>query len=214
MWNIFRKSKSTNDKLFEYEKQILNIETQLIDLRQYQFSFKFLGGSIIIIILFIYSGLSLFLSIIISLLIYTVFHIFKVKYRKNYIRLLEYKLKKLKEEQLDCIKNAKEDINFMNTRRLIEKYEIEEDKKAYFSTIINKKRTNLNKLADMILANDPDKMNALICKYCGQHNGLIDPNNSDIKYFYCYSCKQKNDRKHKTQQHLKTISNSNESNFN
>ncbi|ORD95040.1 hypothetical protein ECANGB1_1720 [Enterospora canceri] len=108
--------------------------------------------------------------------------------------MAEYKLKKLREEQKNCVKYAKEDVNFAKTRRLIEKYEDEKMKEAFFKTVVKRKHTNASKLADFILANDPNKMNALICKFCGQHNGLVDPRNPDITHFYCYDCKKRNDR--------------------
>lgn len=106
----------------------------------------------------------------------------------------EYKLKKLKEEQKNFVQNAKEDVTFAKTRRLIEKYEIEKDRNDFFQTVLTKKQTRGDKIANMILANDPDKMYALICKYCGLHNGLIDPMNNEITCFYCYDCKKKNTR--------------------
>lgn len=155
---------------------------------------KFIGLGAVLVTILIAFGVNYFISILVGFFIISFVILFRIKYKKSCIRMEEYKLKKLKEEQKNFVKNAKEDVNFAKTRRLIEKYETEENKESFFNTVLNKKQTRGEKLANFILANDPNKMYALICNNCGLHNGLIDPLNKDVKFFYCYDCKHKNIR--------------------
>ena len=195
MGNVFSKPRTINEKLFEFEEQILNIEANLIKLRRRGISWKLAMFTMTLIPIFVALGVNYMISIIVGSVLTIFVAIFRIKYKRNCIRMEEYKLKKLKEEQKNFVQNAKEDVNFAKTRRLIEKYETEENRDDYFKTVLNKKQTTGSKISNMILANDPDKMYALICKYCGLHNGLIDPKNDEVGYFYCYGCKQKNKRK-------------------
>lgn len=64
-------------------------------------------------------------------------------------------------------------------------------------TVVDRRKTSFDRMADYILANDPTKMNDLVCIHCGCHNGLIDSKNSEIELFYCYKCKEENLRKKK-----------------
>lgn len=194
MGNIFSRPKNTSQKLFDYEERILNVEAQLMNIRGGSFSWRLVLVHTTLIPVVYAFGVNMIISVISQFICFGILYLFRKKYKKSCIRMLEYRLKKLKEEQKMFVSKAKTDIDFDNTRRLIEKYETKEHRDAFFTTIMDKKRGSFSKLADIILANDPSKMNALICRFCGQHNGLLDPLNSEIKYFYCYDCKKKNNR--------------------
>ncbi|KAL6121828.1 hypothetical protein NUSPORA_01199 [Nucleospora cyclopteri] len=192
---IFSKPKSPSERLFEYEEQILNTEANLINLRRNRVSIKtMLFGLILLVCSNLIFEINIMVSTAAGILLDVALYIFAMSIRGRSIRMSEYKLKKLKEEQKNFVQTCKEDIKFAKTRRLIEKYEADESRDIFFNTVIDRKKTGIDKFADLILANDPAKMNALICKCCGYHNGLIDPKNSDIKFFYCYNCKEKNER--------------------
>ncbi|ORD96206.1 hypothetical protein HERIO_1851 [Hepatospora eriocheir] len=106
----------------------------------------------------------------------------------------EYKLKNLREEQRKYVEMCKSEPSFRKKRELVEKFEEEEKKSSYFSNVKSKKYTGFDRFSGFILTPDPSKSNALICTACGEHNGLIDPKNSNVDYFHCYSCKYKNVR--------------------
>lgn len=110
------------------------------------------------------------------------------------VRATERVLTNLKNTLRMLVKEFKKDNNFVQAKSFIEKYDEEEKKESFFSHVQKRRRDPIEKIADYVLANDPSTMNALICKKCGLHNGLIDPANKDVRFFYCYSCKERNIR--------------------
>lgn len=195
MGNIFSKPKNLNEQLFEFEEKILNTETRILQLRKNVSVLKLFAIVFAISAILVVFDVHFIISILCGVALFFLTYVCSVRYKNSCIRMEEYKLKKLKEDQKNFVQRAKEDANFAKTRRLIEKYETEESKKNFFNTVINKRQTNAEKFAGMLLGNDPTKMYALICTACGLHNGLIDPKNNDIDTFHCYECKHKNIRK-------------------
>ncbi len=199
MGNIFSRKLSRKDKLLFYDKKISIAEEELSKLRltTWSFSYFFYWFIFIALILIIvyemdsniyvsYPGVILF---IISI------HYFLSWIKKKRIDRVIKKINDLKKKQTEIINEFKKENDFVTTKKIIEKYEDEESRDSFFKQIQLKKRDTLEKLADYVLDNDPTKLNALICIKCGVHNGLIDPANEKIEYFYCYNCKYKNIRK-------------------
>lgn len=93
------------------------------------------------------------------------------------------------------IEQCKKDREFSVTKSIIERYEEEECRSTFFKQLQKKKQTTMDNVTDFILGKDPSKMNALICKKCGVHNGLVDPKNDEFKEFKCYNCECINTRK-------------------
>ncbi|KAI5151990.1 hypothetical protein ENBRE01_2484 [Enteropsectra breve] len=198
MGNVVSRKKTAKEQLFIYEEKILGIESYIMGIKRRGFASYFGAISIIIVSLSICIKLVwdewpfLFSACFIALVV--IAWIFRQSYTNWRLVSAEEQLKRLKEEQKSLIEELKKDKSFTKAKDLMDKYENLESRESFFSLIQKKKRAPVDRISDFILGNDPEKMNALICVHCGMHNGLLDPKNSPIKFYYCYSCNQRNSR--------------------
>lgn len=199
MGNIFSRKVSIKDRLLDLEGEILKCSYELDTLKRASplrsiviISFTVIPSTAYVAYVFDVAPLQVPILLCIALLLLYFLLDFT---RSRRISSKEKKLGLMKKERKELIERCKNDVNFSVTKSLIEKYEDEESRASFFNQIQKKKRSHLDSVADFVLGNDPSKMNALICKRCGIHNGLVDPKNEDIKVFYCYNCREKNVRR-------------------
>lgn len=131
------------------------------------------------------------------------------------ISRVKNKISAKRNEQTLGIEQLKKDQEYDEMIRIIEKYEsgaLKKRKKGTLRPNISKisqsSETDKNqtsgsenstftnkltdKLANMILLNNPSEMIALICRQCGEHNGLVFP--KQYRPFKCISCKKYNEK--------------------
>jgi len=191
-------SAKKKDRIFEYEEKIMKLEAFLENKRNGTFSIKRYAviGALLSSISLIAVKTEAYkepLFFILAAFIGSLYFLYRwaVSYK---IRRAEQKLKILKGSQKKIIDEYKREASYEHAKKLIEKYDNNESRETFFRQIQRKKRDATQKMADYILGNDPTKMNALICKGCGVHNGLVDPHNPDFPYYYCFNCNAKNER--------------------
>lgn len=211
MGNIISKKLSIKDKLLKLEEDIQK-EIKLLDELRIRIGRKYMQIYAILFSIFIaitfgvfqmdntsinntfMNGATIILICISAVfLVLLVAELFTSTINNIRIRRATIRLSKLKEKQKELIGIYKKDNNFAFAKTIIEKYEEEESRDSFFTQVQKKRKDVVEKISDYVLANDPSKMNALICNKCGLHNGLVDPANN-IEYFYCYDCKARNDR--------------------
>lgn len=203
MGAVFSKKLTIKDKLLNLENEIIKKEYELNTLKNTHYYSLLIVGSLLIPFISYFSYLLEVSIIIVIILVFFIigglFYILRIIKSKR-IEYKERNLEVLKKERKSLIEQCKADLNFSMTKSLIEKYEEEESRSTFFNQLKKKKKNTFENVADFVLGNDPSNLNALICKNCGVHNGLIDPKNDDFKYFQCYSCSYKNKRKLEQQQ--------------
>lgn len=199
MGNIFSRRVSIKSRLLDLESEILKYSYELDTMKRTSPLRPTIIISLMIMPLAAYvvyvlgagSVLIPVLLVVTFLLLYFLLDFV----RSKRISSKEKRLNSMKIERKELIERCKNDIDFSVTKSLIEKYEDEESRASFFSQIQKKKRSHFDSATDFILGSDPSNLNALICKRCGVHNGLVDPKNEDIEVFYCYNCREKNIRK-------------------
>lgn len=198
MGNLLSRKLSVKDRIQKYEEAIRANEDLLGGLRmQRSYIYFYLFALLAAMLAFIvasaedcYPRSILLLAIVLSaglrwLLSYV---------NSRRIRGLELAVADLKKKQAALVKEYKKDNNFAFAKELVDKFDEEESRESFFRQVQKKKRDTVDKIADLVLGSDPTRMNALICGSCGLHNGLVDPERDNVRYFYCYSCKAKNER--------------------
>lgn len=103
-------------------------------------------------------------------------------------------LEDLRQQQKEYIKMLKDEEEYKDTMEILNKYEDSTIRNKSFSRITQKKPNVLDKVADIVLGDDPTKMYALICSSCHYHNGMIHPED-DLEEYNCYNCGTNNIRK-------------------
>lgn len=195
---VFSRKPTIKDRLLNLENEVIKNEYELNVLKRSSYYSTFFTSflSIPIVSYFAYI-LEIPLIIALTLLFMTlsgVIYLLRTVKRKK----IEYKEKKLcalKQERKSLIEQCKNDVNFSVTKSIIERYEEEESRSTFFNQLKKKKKNALDSVTDFVLGSDPSSLNALICRNCGIHNGLIDPKNDDFAFFQCYSCNFRNERK-------------------
>ncbi|KAI5170072.1 hypothetical protein PAEPH01_1226 [Pancytospora epiphaga] len=198
MGNILSRQLSIKEQLQKYDMILQTKEELLTQLRLKQsYSFLYLFGFTSAIIAFLIAFMEDFYpKCVFAFVIVTVAGLrwlFACMHLRKIANLGE-EIKELRKKQSALVKEYKKDNNFAFAKKIVEKYEEDESRESFFKHVQKRKKDAVDKMADLILDNDPTKMNALICGSCGLHNGLIDPERDNIHYFYCYSCKAKNMR--------------------
>lgn len=196
---IFSRKVSVKDRLLDLESEILKCDYELDTLKRTSPLRSILIISSIIVpfsayIAYVSDIVPILMPVLLSTALFLL-HLLLDFTRSKRISSREKRLGSMKKERKELIEKCKNDVNFSVTKSLIEKYEDEESRASFFNQIQKKKKSHLDSVADFVLGNDPSNLNALICKRCGVHNGLLDPKNEDIKVFYCYNCREKNIRK-------------------
>lgn len=228
-FNFFRKQ-TLRDKLLNLDVQITNLEESLVKLSGLQTSFNRLGWIGIIILfpvgiyqlyLFVVTGSStfpLYPGLLISFGLFVFYFVISFLFNL-FINRLNSKIQSKKAEQSSGIEQLKQDHEYDEMLRIINKYEsnlmknkkkpkrsdtfsgtnsqstISSNEKGKNSSVISANTTFANKLSDkltnMLLLNNPSEMIALICKECGEHNGLVY--SKQYRPFKCMHCKTYND---------------------
>ena len=198
MGNILPRKLSARDQLLKYEDEIRREETRLSGLQKGGFPFTFYSLSFLAVLLAtLIAYMQESYPEVVSTLTLGILAILRfciVCIRSLRLRTAERRLNSLREKHRGLVKEYKKDNNFAFAKKIIEQYDEEESRDSFFKQVQRKKKDAVEKISDYVLANDPSKMNALICHKCGLHNGLVDPASDSVKFFYCYSCKERNDR--------------------
>ncbi|KAM0673531.1 hypothetical protein GVAV_002906 [Gurleya vavrai] len=196
MGALLSKKSSLTDILFTLEEKIEKTKVSLVKLKSSHSSTLFtfyLYSSLILPVLFTYSyyrekHVSLVLIIyfiVLFLLKILISFFFNIQIRRKE-KLLEI-LKKTQRKNIDELKKQR---LYIETKEIVDKYE---NKKIEVIEVENKKKL-FDKVADLVLGEDPTKMYALICENCHAHNGLRHPSDYDLIKYECYSCKFINDK--------------------
>lgn len=198
MGNFLSRKTTIKNKLLKLEEKIAKTQEDLKTLQKHCGSYSYylyliLLLSIISIILS-FKEFTVYSSTFIVIVIFVALHYFYSWLITKRIARTISKIEAYKKEQFELIKEYKRQIDFDSTKSIIDKREDEESRDSFFKQVQRNKRDTVERFADYVLDNDPRKLNALICKECGVHNGLIDPKNDKIPYFYCFECKFKNKR--------------------
>ncbi|ELA41913.1 uncharacterized protein VICG_01097 [Vittaforma corneae ATCC 50505] len=198
MGSVFSRKLTIKDKLLNLENEVIKNEYELNVLkRQSYYSTLFISFFSIPIASYFAYIFEIPLIIALALLFMALtglIYLLKTIKRKK-IEYKEKKLSALKQERKSLIEQCKSDVNFSTTKSIIEKYEEEESRSTFFNQLKRKKRSALDSVTDFVLGSDPSNLNALICRKCGVHNGLIDPKNDDFAFFQCYNCDFRNERR-------------------
>lgn len=196
MGNLFSKRLSLKDKLIELEDSTIKTQYELSTLKRTTHLKSTLVFSSILVLALCYSfSYNLILCFILIALFETIW-IFSIRIATRWrIEGKERRLAEMNEIRKVLIEQCKKDTEFSVTKSIIERYEEEESRNTFFKQLQKKKQTTMDSVTDFVLGKDPSKMNALICKNCGIHNGLIDPKNEEFKEFRCYNCEYVNVRK-------------------
>lgn len=198
MGNVLSRRPSIRDQMQRYEDEIETRQRQLVELQKAGSAMAF---CIFALVVALGAALAAYIEdsypvmvFLVAVLVFGATRVAARYLRGMRLRATEDALKSLRARQHALIKEYKKDNNFVFAKKIVDRYEDEESRESFFRQIQKKKRDAVDKLTDYVLATDPAKMNALICRSCGLHNGLLDPANRDIQFFYCYSCKARNDR--------------------
>ncbi|KAG0441033.1 hypothetical protein DMUE_1347 [Dictyocoela muelleri] len=196
MFRFFKKSPTLKDTLLSLEKKIKKTETSLSSLKQYQLylnkNFYFIL-SIYILLITIYNIVIELRFIKLSLIMTAIALILRkiiLKIVNRRVSTNEKFLESLKDLQKSKIEEFKKDTQYIETRKIVEKYEKESRKPK----ITENKKSLVDSLTDAIIGEDPSTMYALICEKCYYHNGLVHPKNYNQSKFKCYHCQHFNDK--------------------
>ena len=198
MGNAFSRKLEPKERLFALEKEVDQLEKRVASLKKGGTPF-FSTPNLLFVSFVIGTGAILWYDKPIGMAVLALGTIqfswlISSLWRSFFLRKAVARLAKLHTELNSLVNMLRNDEVFARTRHLIDKYDDVECKESFFRRIKKKRLDSMEKLAEYVLGNDPSRMNALICKKCGLHNGLIDPENSDFPYFYCYSCNERNIR--------------------
>jgi hypothetical protein len=217
MGNVFSKKASLREILSTLDEKITETEVYLETLKRRQSAILTnvyvcslpIASSIFAYAYLLDKGCILYLvmSVIPVLMIRFVIKLFFQR-RINYnVRLL----KTLKETQKKSIEELKKEPIYVETKKLVEKYEGRasgQREKGQGGTlakdISTKTRGLVDKMADLILGDDPSTMYALICEKCFSHNGLSHPLEYNLTKFCCFNCKHLNDKTRPTRHNENT----------
>lgn len=198
MGGVLSKKLSIRDQMQKYEDEIAVRQKYLAELQK---SRSFLSFYLFALLIAVVAALVAYLEdcypgviFVAAVSLFGGIRVAVLYVRGMRLRMAEETLRSLRAKQHALIKEYKKDNSFAFAKTIVDRYEEEENRDSFFKQVQKKKKDAVEKIADYVLANDPSKMNALICKSCGLHNGLLDPANRDIQFFYCYSCKTRNDR--------------------
>ncbi|TBT97382.1 putative zinc-ribbon metal-binding protein [Hamiltosporidium tvaerminnensis] len=211
MGNILSRKTSIRKILFTMEEKIKNTETYLKGLKQKKETsrknFYYLTIYIgIPFIAYIYiSNKNLFLNLFIFLLSFFVLRFILFQFFDRKINYNQKLLGTLKETQKKRIEELKKESLYLETKELVEKYDVKEIEKRNISqqnlqnitpvkNICKTKRGIVDKFADFIIGEDPSSMYALICEKCFSHNGLSHPLEYNLMKFRCFNCEHLNDK--------------------
>ncbi|KAI4292274.1 hypothetical protein PAPHI01_1565 [Pancytospora philotis] len=198
MGNILSRKLSTREQLQIYEKELETKEKRLMLLQKAPSLLKFILFTLALVVAAVttayYEGYSCWLMIIAALMCAVALRIAYNCVRAARIGALQKAVGALRKKQLQLVNEYKKDNNFAFAKQIVDRYDDEERRDSFFLQVQRKRKDAVEKIADYVLANDPSTMNALICSNCGLHNGLVDPANANLRFFYCYSCKAKNTR--------------------
>ncbi|KAM0687379.1 hypothetical protein COBT_001383 [Conglomerata obtusa] len=138
-----------------------------------------------------YVDYNLVLTFVLSLILFLVLKFIFTFYFDLKINRKEKLLSELKEKQKINIDELKKQRLYVETKELVDKFE----KKNNVDLCKNEGNTKmLDKIASIVLGDDPAKMYALICENCHYHNGLRHPDDYEIAKFYCFNCNYLNDK--------------------
>ncbi|KRH92297.1 putative membrane protein [Pseudoloma neurophilia] len=218
-FNLFKKQ-SLRDKLLNLDSQITGLEQFSEKLNKFYTTFyriSYLIGlfGISVVLYIFYKSVtqeSSFPFIQTSLIgLFSIFSYSVISIILNFLRArVEKKITAKKNEQSAGILQYKQDQEYDEMIRIIEKYESNNQRKAN----ARKSRSNLSHISDknnqstmssttsftskmtdkfknMLLLNNPNEMIALICQECGEHNGLVFF--KQYRPFKCISCKTYNE---------------------
>lgn len=206
MGNVLPKRLTTKDQLLKYEDDIVKLENRLAELRSRRLPLWYYVVSLFLsflsVLVAVITSTNVLATLAACITLFSFIRILSLLLANRQIEGLQSQLKSLSTKQKELIGQLKRDNNFVATKHLIEKYDVEESKESFFQQVQKRKRNAIDKISDYILESDPSKANALICAKCGVHNGLVDPANSSFRYFHCYHCKEKNVRELKDEKHF------------
>ncbi|EEQ81836.1 hypothetical protein NCER_101576 [Vairimorpha ceranae BRL01] len=199
MGNVVSKKKSTRDVLKNLDKMIIKFENNKKSIVKSQST----ANCLTFYVFFILLTLSLIYAFCDeqSLVLFAIFPIISVCLLKFALSVfynwrlenILLKLEDLREQQKEYIKILKEEDDYKATMELLEKYEGSTLRNTSFSRLSQKKPNVIEKVADIVLGDDPTKMYALICAHCHYHNGMVHPEDRMTEYI-CYNCGTKNKR--------------------
>lgn len=200
MGNILSKNSSLTKCLVSLEDKITKQEKLVLDLQNTRSRVSFNSAVLIfasIPCIFSYAYLAnnymlALLSVVLILFRYLVLRLYTYRIQ-NGIKSLG----KLRTKQREQIEALKKEESFLMTKKVIEKYELDNQKKAFFSKIRQKPKGVVDKVTDLVLGEDPNRMYALICTSCHYHNGMVHPTEYEMTKFYCYNCNTMNIREAK-----------------
>ncbi|KAF7682558.1 Endoplasmic reticulum junction formation protein lunapark-1 [Astathelohania contejeani] len=227
MGNILSKKKHTlREILFTLEEKISKTEKYLVKYKKQKASISYyynLYSFAIVLSMILYCyfiDFEYWINVIIIFLLMIFGRLLIITFYNRKIRYNEELLEKLKETQLKRIEELKKETLYIETKEIIEKYESscseldskrddrrKNNKKEKIDVtpikdITMQKRGVFDKVADLILGDDPSTMYALICEDCGSHNGLSHPMEYNLTRFYCFNCNHLNDKKIKNENDL------------
>ncbi|KAH9410805.1 putative integral membrane zinc-ribbon metal-binding protein [Ordospora pajunii] len=200
MGTVFSRSDPLRQSLMKLEEQISRKEKKLKGIRISQGRLMMRSGVVSIAVvatcvLYSYAEEQSLLLVAVGsgFMCYSVSYFAKCLYRMRAMRI-EAELEEMRDAQKEKIDMLKNDKSFEATKRLIDKYESESERRSYFEGVKQRKKRMIDSVADIVLGDDPGTMYALICKKCRYHNGLVHPSEYDLNEFYCYNCNELNIR--------------------
>lgn len=196
MFGFFRKPPTLKDTLLSLEKKIERTESCIASLKHcetYLNRHFYIITSIYILLIAIYNTLVEVRFVKVSTLLLANAFVF----RKIFLIILSNRLARnskflmsMRELQKAKIEEFKKDTQYIETRKIVEKYERNKNKPK----ITENKKNLVDVLTDVIIGEDPSTMYALICENCFYHNGLVHPKNYNHSKFKCYHCQHFNDK--------------------
>lgn len=193
MGNIFSRKLSLREQLFNLDERIEKRSQKVDHLRKQKSYYSFVIGVIYLLLVpftavllhfyefsFFFLGLPIVSFVLTQTTLYLVFSKF-IDYNENL-------LKKMKKTQLEQIEQLKRDVDYIETLKIVQKYDKSAKKKPTSTESIISTQSMADKLTNIILGDNPQQMCALICEKCFAHNGLVFPNQFFNRKFKCISC--------------------------
>lgn len=167
MGNLLSRKLSVRDQLQKYEEMIRTREDLLGQLRmKHSHLYFYLLALVVAMLAFVIASAEDYYPRSVLALVIVLFAGLRwlaAVVSSQRIRGLEQTIAELKKKQAALIKEYKKDNNFVFAKKIVDKFDEEESRESFFRQVQKKKKDTVEKIADLVLDNDPSKMNALIC---------------------------------------------------
>lgn len=165
MGNLLSRKLSVRDQLQKYEEMIRTREDLLGQLRmKHSHLYFYLLALVVAMLAFVIaSAEDYYPRSVLVIVLFAGLRWLAAVVSSQRIRGLEQTIAELKKKQAALIKEYKKDNNFVFAKKIVDKFDEEESRESFFRQVQKKKKDTVEKIADLVLDNDPSKMNALIC---------------------------------------------------